>query len=70
MWSALGHQRTVRSAGGGAGPARRTPRAHLPRCKTGSDPIADGLEGGTMEFDVLVEIPKGQRNKYEVDHAS
>ena len=23
-----------------------------------------------MEFDVLVEIPKGQRNKYEVDHAS
>jgi hypothetical protein len=23
-----------------------------------------------VEFDVLVEIPKGQRNKYEVDHAS
>ena len=23
-----------------------------------------------MEFDVLIEIPKGQRNKYEVDHAS
>ena len=23
-----------------------------------------------MEFDVLVEIPKGQRNKYEVDHKS
>ena len=23
-----------------------------------------------MEFDVLVEIPKGQRNKYEVDHVS
>ena len=22
----------------------------------------------TVEFDVLVEIPKGQRNKYEVDH--
>jgi inorganic pyrophosphatase len=21
-----------------------------------------------MDFDVLVEIPKGQRNKYEVDH--
>ena len=21
-----------------------------------------------MEFDVVVEIPKGQRNKYEVDH--
>ena len=23
-----------------------------------------------MEFDVLVEIPKGSRNKYEVDHVS
>ncbi|MCI9887131.1 inorganic diphosphatase [Micrococcales bacterium 31B] len=23
-----------------------------------------------MEFDVLIEIPKGQRNKYEVDHDS
>ncbi len=23
-----------------------------------------------MEFDVTIEIPKGQRNKYEVDHAS
>src|SRR6266571_147912 len=23
-----------------------------------------------MEFDVLIEIPKGSRNKYEVDHAS
>ncbi len=23
-----------------------------------------------MEFDVLVEIPRGSRNKYEVDHAS
>ncbi len=23
-----------------------------------------------FEFDVLVEIPKGERNKYEVDHAS
>ncbi len=23
-----------------------------------------------MEFDVLVEIPKGERNKYEVDHAT
>src|SRR6201995_3446774 len=22
----------------------------------------------SMEFDVLIEIPKGQRNKYEVDH--
>ncbi len=23
-----------------------------------------------MEFDVTIEIPKGQRNKYEVDHAT
>ncbi len=23
-----------------------------------------------MEFDVTIEIPKGQRNKYEMDHAS
>ena len=23
-----------------------------------------------MEFDVLIEIPKGQRNKYEMDHQS
>jgi len=27
-------------------------------------------EDASMEFDVLVEIPKGQRNKYEVDHES
>ena len=23
-----------------------------------------------MEFDVLIEIPKGERNKYEMDHGS
>jgi inorganic pyrophosphatase len=28
------------------------------------------LEGDVLEFDVLVEIPKGSRNKYEVDHVS
>jgi inorganic pyrophosphatase len=28
------------------------------------------LEGIVLEFDVLVEIPKGSRNKYEVDHES
>jgi inorganic pyrophosphatase len=28
------------------------------------------LEDAVMEFDVLVEIPKGSRNKYEVDHVS
>jgi inorganic pyrophosphatase len=25
-------------------------------------------QGGRMEFDVTIEIPKGQRNKYEMDH--
>ena len=32
-----------------------------------------GLSGGrevTQEFDVLIEVPKGSRNKYEVDHES
>ena len=24
----------------------------------------------TVEFDVLIEIPKGSKNKYEVDHAT
>ena len=28
------------------------------------------VEGSSVEFDVLVEIPKGERNKYEVDHES
>jgi inorganic pyrophosphatase len=27
---------------------------------------AEGAE--TVEFDVIIEIPKGQRNKYEIDH--
>jgi inorganic pyrophosphatase len=25
-------------------------------------------EGGIVDFDVVIEIPKGQRNKYEMDH--
>jgi len=29
-----------------------------------------GREGRIVEFDVIVEIPKGQRNKYEMDHES
>jgi inorganic pyrophosphatase len=28
------------------------------------------VEDAVLEFDVLVEIPKGSRNKYEVDHES
>jgi inorganic pyrophosphatase len=27
-----------------------------------------GRKGTAVEFDVTIEIPKGQRNKYEVDH--
>jgi len=30
----------------------------------------EDLEVMVLEFDVLVEIPKGSRNKYEVDHES
>src|SRR3981189_2306093 len=31
--------------------------------------LPGGASGGTaLVFDVVVEIPKGQRNKYEVDH--
>lgn len=29
-----------------------------------------GAKGDTVEFDVTIEIPKGSRNKYEVDHES
>ena len=29
-----------------------------------------GAGGAHVEFDVLIEIPKGQRNKYEMDHES
>ena len=42
--------------------------------RPGSPPVVTGLasvgrQGSVqMDFDVLVEIPKGQRNKYEVDH--
>ena len=31
-------------------------------------PVAGESEGLTVEFDVTIEIPKGSRNKYEVDH--
>ena len=27
-------------------------------------------KGPAVEFDVLIEIPRGSRNKYEVDHES
>ena len=31
-------------------------------------PLAAGRSPAGMQFDVLIEIPKGQRNKYELDH--
>jgi len=34
----------------------------------GNHPIGQGDQA--VEFDVVIEIPKGQRNKYEMDHAS
>jgi inorganic pyrophosphatase len=38
-----------------------------PRARPATD--GDGWRLG-VEFDVLIEIPKGNRNKYEVDHAT
>ena len=35
-----------------------------------SDDVPEKVEEDVLEFDVLVEIPKGERNKYEVDHES
>jgi inorganic pyrophosphatase len=38
----------------------------LDKCRRVARTPAEGAE--TVEFDVTIEIPKGQRNKYEVDH--
>src|SRR5690606_12157594 len=38
-----------------------------PRAMSAST-TARQVRGSTMDFDVLIEIPKGSRNKYEVDH--
>jgi inorganic pyrophosphatase len=45
--------------------------------RVGSIPLRAGnsvhllpARSSNMEFDVTIEIPKGQRNKYEMDHAS
>jgi inorganic pyrophosphatase len=47
------------------GPSRRPGPSEEP-------PILEPLskERTAVEFDVLIEIPKGSRNKYEVDHVS
>ena len=35
---------------------------------TGPEGVPESVEEDVLTFDVLVEIPKGERNKYEVDH--
>src|SRR3954453_11849842 len=44
--------------------------AKWPRALDGSSPRSVGPteENDDMDFDVTIEIPKGGRNKYEVDH--
>ncbi|AFP42388.1 Inorganic pyrophosphatase Ppa [Mycolicibacterium smegmatis MC2 155] len=46
------------------GPAGSSPRRLTRRSQ--SDCTCEGA--ATVEFDVVIEIPKGSRNKYEVDH--
>jgi len=60
----------------------RYPRARFPSRDAGLEGLADGYRvnisqatrvvieapGGHVEFEVTIEIPKGQRNKYEMDH--
>ena len=44
--------------------------AQRPGCRVDRRRSRARLEDAYVEFDVLVEIPKGERNKYEVDHES
>jgi inorganic pyrophosphatase len=43
------------------GPHRGTIESTINRARCG---------GSIVDFDVIIEIPKGQRNKYEMDHAT
>jgi inorganic pyrophosphatase len=51
---------------------RRTPRVYITtRVQLKAMKQSSTAQGDlTVEFDVLIEIPKGQRNKYEMDHAT
>jgi inorganic pyrophosphatase len=40
------------------------------RSRRDARPVRPAKECPAVEFDVLIEIPRGSRNKYEVDHAS
>ena len=51
------------------GAVRSIVRETIPRCAHEAA-CRVLVEGRAVEFDVLVEIPKGERNKYEVDHES
>jgi inorganic pyrophosphatase len=52
--------------------ARQPEGTEARTCGTlGQARLAGGIrEGCRVEFDVTIEIPKGQRNKYEMDHAT
>jgi inorganic pyrophosphatase len=41
---------------------------YRPWLKAGRFERPEGTGGAGVEFDVTIEIPKGQRNKYEMDH--
>ena len=47
-------------------PAPVLQRVHVANARTRQPGTGGTL--GDVEFDVIIEIPKGQRNKYEVDH--
>ena len=54
----------------GAGARPVAPRAGSTHKQTAAGRTGHDTEEDVLEFDVLVEIPKGERNKYEVDHES
>ena len=54
----------------GAGARPDAPRGGWTHKQTAAGRPGHDTEADVLEFDVLVEIPKGERNKYEVDHES
>ena len=52
-------------------PRRNSSTSTCPRFVRRAFPLLPHSPGlSTMEFDVVIEIPRGSRNKYEVDHES
>ena len=72
--SARPRQPRPRARSSATGHPPRLPFAHIVRetvaasAQAAPGPAATAREADVLEFDVLVEIPKGSRNKYEVDH--